>query len=73
MNTHSIQFKNSISFEQYQMAVRVLKAIGLEVKNEDGLTEKQKESILKGIKEAENGEVKSYLEVRDRARKICGI
>lgn len=73
MNTHSIHFKTNISFEQYQMAVRVLEAIGLEIENQNELTENQKERILRGIKEAENGETKSYLQVREKARKICGI
>ncbi len=73
MNTHTIQFKKALSFEQYQMAVRVLEAIGLEVYDETRLTEKQKENILRGIKQAEKGETKSYLEVREKARKICGV
>ena len=32
-----IQFNQNITFEQYQMAVRVLEAIGLEVKKEKEL------------------------------------
>lgn len=31
MNTYNIQLKNNTSFEQYQMAVRVLEAIGVEI------------------------------------------
>lgn len=70
MNT--IRLQNDITMEQYQMAVRVLEAIGLKVQKEE-LTENQKELILQGIKQAENGQTKSYLEVRKNARKICGM
>ncbi|GIM55524.1 hypothetical protein CAPN005_21710 [Capnocytophaga cynodegmi] len=73
MNTYSIQFKNNISFEQYQMAIRVLEAIGLEVEKEIKLTEKQKESILRGIEQADKGLLKPHSEVMKKAREICGI
>ncbi|CEN36723.1 hypothetical protein [Capnocytophaga cynodegmi] len=71
MNT--IRLQNDISAEQYQMAVRVLEAIGLKVQKDTELTETQKESILRGIAQAKNGQTKSHLEVREEARKICGM
>lgn len=70
MNT--IYLEKEISFEKYQEAVKVLNSIGIEVKDEK-FTEFQMDRIRKGIEQIEKGQVKSYIEVRKKAREICGI
>lgn len=51
MNT--IQLGNNTSIEQYQMAIRVLKAIGLQVITNEK-EEKPNKQTLEAMKEAEN-------------------
>lgn len=72
MNTYNIQLKSNISFEQYQMAIRVLEAMGLKEK-EPELTENQKLSIQRGLEQAEKGILKSNSEVMAKARELCGM
>lgn len=57
----TIRLQNEISVEQYQMAIRVLEAIGLKIQKNTEFTETQKESILRGTTQAKNGQTKSFL------------
>lgn len=65
-----IQFNKNITFEQYQMAVRVLEAIGLEVKKEE-LSAEIIEGIEQGWKELHEGKGISSEEVHKKARLLC--
>jgi len=62
-----IQFNQDITFEQYQMAVRVLEAIGLEVKKEE-LSAEIIEGIEQGWKELREGKGIPSEEVHKKAR-----
>ena len=66
----TIQFNKNITFEQYQMAVRVLEAIGLEVKKEE-LSAEIIEGIEQGWKELREGEGIPSEEVHKKARLLC--
>lgn len=72
MNNYNITLKENISFEQYQMAIKVLEAIGVKDK-EEYFTEAQKESIMRGIDQAEKGMLKPHSEVMEKAKEICGL
>lgn len=72
MSNYNITLKENISFEEYQMAIKVLEAMGVKEK-EDDFTEAQKESIMRGIEQAEKGLFKSHSEVMEKAKKICGL
>ena len=67
----TIQFNKNITFEQYQMAVRVLEAIGLEVKKEEELSAEIIEGIEQGWKELREGEGIPSEEVHKKARLLC--
>ena len=64
----TIQFNKNITFEQYQMAVRVLEAIGLEVKKEEELSAEIIEGIEQGWKELREGKGIPSEEVHKKAR-----
>ena len=66
----TIQFNKNITFEQYQMAVRVLEAIGLEVKKEE-LSAEIIEGIEQGWKELREGKGIPSEEVHKKARLLC--
>ena len=66
-----IQFNQDITFEQYQMAVRVLEAIGLEVKKEEELSAEIIEGIEQGWKELREGKGIPSEEVHKKARLLC--
>ena len=66
-----IQFNKNITFEQYQMAVRVLEAIGLEVKKEEELSAEIIEGIEQGWKELREGKGIPSEEVHKKARLLC--
>ena len=67
----TIQFNKNITFEQYQMAVRVLEAIGLEVKKEEELSAEIIEGIELGWKELREGKGIPSEEVHKKARLLC--
>ena len=67
----TIQFNKNITFEQYQMAVRVLEAIGLEVKKEEELSAEIIEGIEQGWKELREGKGIPSEEVHKKARLLC--
>ena len=67
----TIQFNKNITFEQYQMAVRVLEAIGLEVKKEEELSAEIIEGIEQGWKELHEGKGIPSEEVHKKARLLC--
>lgn len=77
MNTYNIQLKNNTSFEQYQMAVRVLEAIGVEIeennKIEDDfyyeLSQEDLENIAIGREQIKNGLFLTNEEVFEKSRK----
>ena len=64
----TIQFNKNITFEQYQMAVRVLEAIGLEVKKEEEFSAEIIEGIEQGWKELREGKGIPSEEVHKKAR-----
>ena len=68
-----IQFNQDITFEQYQMAVRVLEAIGLDVqKNEiQSLPLEVIQGIEKGWQELREGKGIPSSEVHQKARLLC--
>jgi hypothetical protein len=72
-NMKSIQFNQEITFEQYQMAVRVLEAIGLEVqKNEmPTLPLEVIEGIEQGWQELREGKGIASADVHKKARILC--
>ncbi|WOC53198.1 hypothetical protein BPO_p0115 (plasmid) [Bergeyella porcorum] len=70
MNT--IYLQDDISLEKYQEAVKALNSIGIKV-IEKHFTDAQMAKIKKGIEQIKEGKSKSYLEVRKKAREICGI
>lgn len=70
MNT--IYLQDDISLEKYQEAVKALNSIGIEVE-EKHFTDAQKESIMRGLEQAEKGSLKPHFEVMENAKKICGI
>ena len=67
----TIQFNKNITFEQYQMAVRVLEAIGLEVKKEEEPSAEIIEGIEQGWKELREGKGIPSEEVHKKARLLC--
>ena len=67
----TIQFNKNITFEQYQMAVCVLEAIGLEVKKEEELSAEIIEGIEQGWKELREGKGIPSEEVHKKARLLC--
>lgn len=67
-----IHLQHEISLEKYQEVIRLLDSIGIKVK-EERFTNIQMAKIRRGIEQVKNGETKSYLEVRKKARDICGI
>ena len=67
----TIQFNKNITFEQYQMAVRVLEAIGLEVKKEEELSAEIIEGIEQGWTELHEGKGIPSEEVHKKARLLC--
>ncbi len=69
MNT--IQLQGNVTFEQYQMAVNVLEAIGLKVKREEKISNELLASIEQGIAEAEAGKLIPNDEVLAKAEAIC--
>ena len=64
----TIQFSKNITFEQYQMAVRVLEAIGLEVKKEEKLSAEIIQGIEQGWQELREGKGIPSQEVHKKAR-----
>ena len=68
-----IQFNQDITFEQYQMAVRVLEAIGLDVqKNEiQSLALEVIQGIEEGWQELREGKGIPSSEVHQKARLLC--
>lgn len=72
MSSYSITLKENVSFEQYQMAIKVLEAIGVKDK-EEVFTETQKQSIMRGIEQADKGILKPHSEVMKKAKEICGL
>ena len=68
-----IQFNQDITFEQYQMAVRVLEAIGLDVqKNEiQSLPLEVIQCIEEGWQELREGKGIPSSEVHQKARLLC--
>lgn len=72
MSSYSITLKENVSFEQYQMAIKVLEAIGVKDK-EEVFTEAQKQSIMRGIEQADKGILKPHSEVMKKAKEICGL
>ena len=68
-----IQFNQDITFEQYQMAVRVLEAIGLDVqKNEiQSLPLEVIKGIEEGLLELREGKGIPSSEVHQKARLLC--
>lgn len=66
----TIQFNKNITFEQYQMAVLGLEAIGLEVKKEK-LSAEVIEGIEQGWKELHEGKGIPSEEVHKKARLLC--
>ena len=68
-----IQFNQDITFEQYQMAVRVLEAIGLDVqKNEiQSLPLEVIQGIEEGWQELREGKGIPSSEVHQKARLLC--
>lgn len=72
MSAYNIELKDNISIEQYQMAIRVLEAMGVKDK-EIELTEKQKLSIQRGIEQANKGSLIPHSEVMNKAKEICGL
>ena len=66
-----IQFNQDITFEQYQMAVRVLEAIGLEVKKEEELSAEIIQGIEQGWQELREGKGIPSEEVHKKARLLC--
>ena len=64
----TIQFSKNITFEQYQMAVRVLEAIGLEVKKEEKLSAEIIQGIEQGWQELREGKGIPSEEVHKKAR-----
>ena len=64
----TIQFSKNITFEQYQMAVRVLEAIGLEVKKEEELSAEIIQGIEQGWQELHEGKGIPSEEVHKKAR-----
>lgn len=72
MSSYSITLKENVSFEQYQMAIKVLEAIGVKDK-EEVFTEAQKKSIMRGIEQADKGILKPHSEVMKKAKEICGL
>lgn len=71
--TNIIELKEKISFEQYQTAVRLLNAVGIEVKNKNHFTENQIKSIKLGIKQAENGMLSPHEETMEKMKRLCGM
>jgi hypothetical protein len=77
MNT--IQLKENISLDRYQMAVRVLEAIGIPVKGNEKtqydpyeLTDEDLFCISKSNDDMLNGRVKNSIDVHKRAKQLCG-
>lgn len=72
MNT--IQLQNDISLEQYQMAVRVLEAIGIEVSDKIDkkvyLSQEEKEELQKGIDDIETGKTYTHKQVMDEINEL---
>ena len=68
-----IQFNQDITFEQYQMAVRVLEAIGLDVqKNEiQSLPLEVIQGIEEGWQELREGKGIASADVHKKARILC--
>ena len=64
----TIQFSKNNTFEQYQMAVRVLEAIGLEVKKEEELSAEIIQGIEQGWQELREGKGIPSEEVHKKAR-----
>ncbi len=71
-----VQLHGNIPFEKYQMAVELLRVIGLEVQTEE-ITEKEElpmnviQGIEKGKKDIEQGRVIRSEDVRKKAQAIC--
>ncbi len=67
---NSIRFKKDISFEQYNMVVRILEALDIEVEKDapksHGLTEKDLRNIEISHKQAERGEMLSSEEAHKK-------
>lgn len=73
MNT--IHFKENVSVERYQMAVRVLEAIGFhieKVQEKHDLPKEVIKGIERGLKDFREGNWKSTEEVDKIALEICG-
>lgn len=68
---NAIQLKGDVSLEQYQMAVRVLEAIGLDVEKYEGLPKVIIEGIEEGWQELRNGKGIPSDEVRKKAWALC--
>jgi hypothetical protein len=75
----AIQLKQNISTDQYEMAIRVLKAMGVideETENEKYepyfLTEEDLISIAQSDEDLMNGRVTNSKDVHQKARELCG-
>ncbi len=71
MNT--IELQDNISYEQYQMAIDVLNAIGVKVKTseKEQLPNFVVEGIKKGIQEIHDGKGISSEELHKQALELC--
>ncbi len=54
---YTIQLQKDTSFEQYQMAIRLLEAIDIKIAKKERVPEYVLHEIEKGLEDAENGNV----------------
>ncbi|QOR73562.1 hypothetical protein SAMN05443429_103149 [Cruoricaptor ignavus] len=70
MQTSTIKLVGEVSPEKYEMAVRVLEAIGLPVEY-DGLSDYEIEGIEEGLRQMEEGKTVPSSEVHRMAELLC--
>ncbi len=69
----TIQLKTEMTFEQYQMAINLLKSIGLEVDTKYSVlvSENELKAIERGREQIKKGEFTSSHDVRKKALELC--
>lgn len=68
-----IPLKENISFTQYQKAIQVLKAIGIEVSSEVDtvyLSKQEKKELQKGLDDIEAGRVDTHQQVMNEINEL---
>ncbi|GIM53142.1 hypothetical protein CAPN004_21720 [Capnocytophaga cynodegmi] len=69
-----ITLKENISFAQYQLAVKALENIGIEVSNEMNtkiyLSQEEKTQLQKGLNDIEGGKIYTHKQVMDEINEL---